>query len=92
MPRRYATTLTAMILLWSAVLMSGVAAQTAGSRAQTPASPSQASPATTPQQEAPVLSFAVSDAYTGKVVKTIHIETDLGNAKATSYAVVNEEK
>ena len=62
-----------MILLWSAVLMSGVAAQTAGSRAQTPASPSQASPATTPQQEAPVPSFAVSDAYTGKVVKTIQI-------------------
>src|SRR5580704_5671934 len=62
-----------MILLWSAVLMSGVAAQTAGSRAQTPASPSQASPATTPQQEAPVPSFAVSNAYTGKVVKTIQI-------------------
>jgi hypothetical protein len=26
----------------------------------------------------------------GKVVKTIHIETDIGGAKATSYAVVNE--
>lgn len=26
----------------------------------------------------------------GKVVKTIHIDTDIGDAQATSYAVVNE--
>ena len=36
----------------------------------------------------------VAGAEIGKVVKTIHIETDLGGAQATSYAVVNaaEEK
>jgi hypothetical protein len=32
----------------------------------------------------------VAGAEVGKVVKTIHIETDLGGAQATSYAVVNE--
>ena len=34
----------------------------------------------------------VAGAEIGKVVKTIHIETDIGSAQATSYAVVNEEK
>ena len=36
----------------------------------------------------------IAGAEIGKVVKTIHIETDLGGAQATSYAVVNaaEEK
>ena len=34
----------------------------------------------------------VAGAEIGKVVKTIHIETDLGGAEATSYAVVNEAK
>jgi len=34
----------------------------------------------------------VAGAEVGKVVKTIHIQTDLGEAQATSYAVVNEEK
>lgn len=38
------------------------------------------------------MTFIASPSETGKVVKTIHIETDLGNAKATSYAVVNESK
>ena len=33
----------------------------------------------------------VAGAEVGKVVKTIHIETDIGGAQATSYAVVNEE-
>ena len=33
----------------------------------------------------------VAGAEIGKVVKTIHIETDIGGAQATSYAVVNEE-
>jgi hypothetical protein len=32
----------------------------------------------------------VAGAEIGKVVKTIHIETDIGGAQATSYAVVNE--
>ncbi len=32
----------------------------------------------------------VAGAETGKVVKTIHIDTDIGGAQATSYAVVNE--
>ena len=36
------------------------------------------------------VTFIASPTETGKVVKTIHIETDLGDAKATSYAVVNE--
>ncbi|MGA2257823.1 MAG: DUF1573 domain-containing protein [Thermoguttaceae bacterium] len=34
----------------------------------------------------------VAGAEVGKVVKTIHIETDIGGAQATSYAVVNEVK
>ena len=34
----------------------------------------------------------VAGAEIGKVVKTIHIETDIGGAQATSYAVVNEER
>ncbi len=38
------------------------------------------------------VTFIASPSETGKVVKSIHIETDLGDAKATSYAVVNEEK
>jgi hypothetical protein len=38
------------------------------------------------------VTFVASPSETGKVVKTIHIETDLGDAKATSYAVVNEGK
>jgi hypothetical protein len=38
------------------------------------------------------MTFIASPSETGKVVKTIHIETDIGNAKATSYAVVNEGK
>ena len=33
----------------------------------------------------------VAGAEVGKVVKTIHIDTDIGGAQATSYAVVNEE-
>lgn len=33
----------------------------------------------------------VAGSEIGKVVKTIHIDTDIGNAQATSYAVVNEE-
>jgi hypothetical protein len=33
----------------------------------------------------------VAGAEIGKVVKTIHIETDIGGTQATSYAVVNEE-
>ena len=33
----------------------------------------------------------VAGAEIGKVVKTIHIETDIGGAQATSYAVVNED-
>jgi hypothetical protein len=32
----------------------------------------------------------VAKAEVGKIVKTIHIETDIGGAQATSYAVVNE--
>ncbi len=32
----------------------------------------------------------IAGAEIGKVVKTIHIETDIGGAQATSYAVVNE--
>jgi hypothetical protein len=32
----------------------------------------------------------IAGAETGKVVKTIHIETDIGGAQATSYAVVNQ--
>ena len=32
----------------------------------------------------------VAGAEVGKVVKTIHIDTDIGGAQATSYAVVNE--
>ena len=38
------------------------------------------------------VTFVASPTETGKVVKTIHIETDLGTAQATSYAVVNENK
>jgi hypothetical protein len=38
------------------------------------------------------VTFVASPNETGKVVKTIHIETDLGDAKATSYAVVNGGK
>ena len=38
------------------------------------------------------VTFVANPAETGKVVKTIHIETDLGDANATSYAVVNEGK
>ena len=38
------------------------------------------------------VTFIASPSETGKVVKTIHIETDLGDANATSYAVVNEVK
>jgi hypothetical protein len=38
------------------------------------------------------VTFVASPSETGKVVKSIHIETDLGDAKATSYAVVNENK
>lgn len=38
------------------------------------------------------VTFVATPGETGKVVKTIHIETDLGDAKATSYAVVNEGK
>ncbi len=38
------------------------------------------------------VTFVASPTETGKVVKTIHIETDLGDASATSYAVVNEDK
>ena len=34
----------------------------------------------------------IAGAEIGKVVKTIHIETDIGGVQATSYAVVNEEK
>ena len=34
----------------------------------------------------------IAGAEIGKVVKTIHIDTDIGDAQATSYAVVNEEK
>jgi hypothetical protein len=34
----------------------------------------------------------VAGAEVGKVVKTIHIETDIGDAQATSYAVVNKEE
>ena len=34
----------------------------------------------------------IAGAEIGKVVKTIQIETDIGGAQATSYAVVNEEK
>ena len=33
----------------------------------------------------------IAGAEIGKVVKTIHIETDIGGAQATSYAVVNED-
>ncbi len=33
----------------------------------------------------------VAGAEIGKVVKTIHVETDIGDAQAKSYAVVNEE-
>lgn len=33
----------------------------------------------------------VAGAEIGKVVKTIHIETNIGNAQAKSYAVVNED-
>ena len=33
----------------------------------------------------------VAGAEIGKVVKTIQIQTDIGGAKATSFAVVNEE-
>ncbi len=33
----------------------------------------------------------VAGAEIGKVVKTIHFDTDIGGAQATSYAVVNEE-
>ena len=32
----------------------------------------------------------IAGAEVGKVVKTIHIDTDIGGAQATSYAVVNE--
>ncbi len=34
----------------------------------------------------------IAGAETGKVVKTIHIDTDIGDTQATSYAVVNEEE
>ncbi len=34
----------------------------------------------------------ITGAEIGKVVKTIRIETDIGDAQATSYAVVNEEE
>jgi hypothetical protein len=33
----------------------------------------------------------VAGRETGKVVKTIDVETDLGNARATSYAVVDDD-
>jgi hypothetical protein len=38
------------------------------------------------------VTFIARPTETGKVVKTIQIQTDLGEAKATSYAVVNGEK
>lgn len=38
------------------------------------------------------VTFVASPNETGKVVKTIHIETDQGDAKATAYAVVNGGK
>jgi hypothetical protein len=38
------------------------------------------------------VTFVASPNETGKVVKTIHIETDQGEANATTYAVVNEGK
>jgi hypothetical protein len=34
----------------------------------------------------------VAGAEVGKIVKTIRIETDLGDTQATTYAVVNENK
>jgi outer membrane protein insertion porin family len=85
LPRRYATFLTAMILLWSSVVPSRTVAQATGSSgSQAPASsgqnpptsepiPSQASPAQLPQQESHVPTLGVTSSYEGKIVQSIRI-------------------
>ena len=92
MLKRYATLLTAMVVLWSAAFVSGAAAQSGtapqasdAAGAQNPAnlpqaSPSEAKPGPSIQQEPPPPSTATMSGYEGKIVQSIQIpgvaETD----------------
>ncbi len=71
MLKRYATLLTAMILLWSVVLVLGAVGQSPAGPAQ--ASPSEAKPAPASPQEPQLPSAAAMSGYEGKVVLSIEI-------------------